>query len=226
MHTSHPQQSRATRVDLAHAVPAEPADPPRLRPGTIRDLPRLVAMHDRCSEETVRRRYHSPVPQLSTRLAHELLRPARGWSVVATCGCDLVGLAVYAADRDGGYDVGLLVEDRWQRQGVGSRLLRALARHARDHGISVLTCTTQLDNPCVLRTIRRAGFGPRLSVVDGLVEARFSVSDEAERRHERANKLPLSETTQRLVPLLHARAELRQIHPVANMIDQAVRAGA
>jgi GNAT superfamily N-acetyltransferase len=232
MHTTHPQDhSQAAGVDdLEHAGPAGPADPDdrpaRLRPGTTYDLPRLVAMHARCSQETIRRRYHTAVPQLSARLAHGLLRPARGWSVVAVSGGDLVGIAAYAANHDGGYDVGLLVEDQWQRQGVGSRLLGVLARHARDHRIPALTCTTQPDNQAVPRTIRRAGFEPRLTAVDGLVEAKFFVTEAAERRRERANKLPLSETTRRLVPLLHARGELRQIHPVANIIDQAIRAGA
>jgi GNAT superfamily N-acetyltransferase len=187
MHTSHPQVIRAAQVDdLGHTDPVDRR--PRLRPGTSHDMSHLVAMHDRCSQETIHRRYHSPVPQLSARLAHGLLRPLRGWSVVAVHGGDLVGVALYAADRNGQYDVGLLVEDRWQRQGVGSRLLRVLARHARGHGVAELICTTQPDNPGVPRTIRRAGFEPHLRLVDGLVEATFPVTDSVERRRERAKQ--------------------------------------
>ena len=209
------QTGRAEHV--RHLDRPDPTDQRlRVRPGTGDDLPRLVAMHARCSDDTVHRRYHSAMPRLAPRLAHGLLQPEQGWSVVAARGPDLLGIAVYAADRDGTYDVGLLVEDRWQRQGVGTRL----------RGIPALTCTTQSDNSSVPRTIRRAGFDPHISVVDGLTRATFSVKGPTPNPGERVNRLPLGDTTRALVTLLHDREELRHIYPVANMIDQAARAGA
>jgi GNAT superfamily N-acetyltransferase len=149
---------------------------PLLRPGAREDLQALTAMHGRCSEETLRRRYHGSMPRLTPRMAAVMLDPADGWSVVAACGRDLlIGIATYAPDREGMYDVGLLVEDRWQRRGMGTQLLRTLARTAYDRGIPALTCATQPDNAYVPRTIRSAGFRPRIRMIDGLAVATFSV---------------------------------------------------
>lgn len=50
-----------------------------------------------------------------------------------------------------------MVEDAWQQQGQGSRLLRALAVEAANRGVETLTCLVQSDDKAVLRTIRRAG---------------------------------------------------------------------
>jgi RimJ/RimL family protein N-acetyltransferase len=195
-----------------------------LRVGSPEDAGMLVAMHARCSAETIQRRYHAPMPYLSPRLAHALLRPQHGRSVVMTCGDDLVGIASFARDHDGEYELGLLVEDRRQRQGFGSRLLHAVTRQAAHQGIATLTCYIQPDNQAILATIRRAGLTPRISRVDGLLRARVSTT--ATRSGARANRLPMGEVTNGLVPLLHARDELRQIYPLASLIDHAVRGGA
>lgn len=148
---------------------------PRLRPGASDDVSSLTAMHGRCLAETLRRRYHGSMPRLTPRLAGALLEPANGWSIVAAVDRDVVGIATYAPDRDGMYDVGLLVEDRWQRQGVGTRLLLSLADAARERGVGALTCASQPDNISVPRTIRHAGFRPRIRMIEGLAVATFSV---------------------------------------------------
>ena len=143
------------------------------------------------------------MPRLTPRVASALLEPADGWSVVAACGQDtVVGVATYAPDRQGLYDVGLLVEDRWQRQGMGARLLRTLARAAYDHGIPALTCATQPDNACLPRTIRSAGFRPRIRMIDGLAVATFSVSEAFDGARDRTRKVHPGTTTRGLVPLL------------------------
>lgn len=143
----------------------------RLRRGRGGDTDAVVAMHGRCSPDTIRRRYHAPMPYLSHRAARSQVAPERGWSVVAVCGEDLVGTATAGRDHDGEYEVGLLVEDRWQRLGLGTRLLNALALQAAEQGTTRLTCIFQPDNAPVLATLRRAGLHARVRQVDGLLHA-------------------------------------------------------
>jgi RimJ/RimL family protein N-acetyltransferase len=159
--------------------PAPTTSPDRyatlLRAGHGDDAAALIAMHARCSTETIQRRYHSPMPHLSPGRARALLSPLRGWSLVMTYGSELVGIATLARDHDGGYEVGLLVEDQWQQQGAGSRLLHALARQAAHQGIARLVCYIQPGNHAMLATIRRAGFNARITTVDGLLAASIPI---------------------------------------------------
>ena len=195
-----------------------------LRPGTTDDVAGLIAMHARCSAETTRRRYHTAIPHLPARLPHALLTPDHGHSLVATHGPDLIGIATFARGHDGEHEVGLQVEDRWQRHGIGTRLLHALARQAAHQHIPRLVCLVQPDNNAVPATIRRAGFHPRLTMTDGLLQATIPLARPTRDAH--TNKTPMPEVTHGLVPLLHQRIELREVSPVATMIDHAVRGGA
>jgi RimJ/RimL family protein N-acetyltransferase len=146
-----------------------------LRQGHGDDAAALIAMHARCSTETIQRRYHTPMPHMSPRRAQALLSPLQGWSLVMTSGPDLIGIATLARDHDGEHEVGLLVDDQWQQQGAGSRLLYALARQAAYQGIARLTCYIQPGNHAMLATIRRAGFNARIATVDGLLAASIPI---------------------------------------------------
>jgi len=172
-----------------------------LRPGAAHDVAGLIAMHARCSVETIRRRHHTAMPHLPVRLARALLTPDHGHSLVATCGPHLIGIATLARGHDGEHDVGLLVEDRWQRQGIGTRLLHTLAQQAAKQHIPRLLCLVQPDNEAVPATIRRAGFHPRLTMTDGLLQATIPLSRPTRGTH--ANKTRIAEVTHDLVPLLH-----------------------
>jgi GNAT superfamily N-acetyltransferase len=80
-------------------------------------------------------------------------------ALVATEGTTVIGHAM-AADRpgpDGGRvcDVGLVVADRWQRQGLGSALFFALQVRAAVRGVSVLSMDVLPENRVVLALISR-----------------------------------------------------------------------
>ncbi|HEX6248238.1 MAG TPA: GNAT family N-acetyltransferase [Nocardioidaceae bacterium] len=206
---------------------------PTLRAGGAADVRAVVAMHARCSAETVRRRYHAPVPHLSSRLARAVLDPPGGASLVLTVGYDVVALGTFAPDpseEDGRTaELGVMVEDRWQRRGLGTRLLRALSVEAAGRGFEMLTCHVQPDNEAVMPTIRRSGLRVRATFADGLTQYRIPVgslggTDAGPRR--RGNRPAMGEVTAGLTSLLHTRRELREIHPAADLIDQAVRGGA
>lgn len=210
------------------------ADQVIVRPGSIADTDALVALHARCSSETLYRRYHAPMSHVTPRMARSLLEPAGGRSLVLSIGDEVVAVGVYSVDpastEPGTVEVGLMVEDSRQRQGHGARLLRALAVDAADRGVETLTCLVQPENDAVLRAIQRAGLRARVSFVDGLTEYRIPVvklagNGEATRRR-RSNRPEMGEVTTPLVALLQGRPELREVYPPAALIDQAVRGGA
>jgi GNAT superfamily N-acetyltransferase len=202
-----------------------------LRAGTLADVPAVVAMHARCSAETVYRRYHAPMPRVTPRLARSLLAPAGGLSLVATVGREVVALGMLAidqGDRLRSIEAGLMVEDRWQRQGLGARLVHELAMAAAHGGHDEMTCLVQHQNDAVLRTVRRAGLRVRVSQDDGVTRYRIPVARLARTAapRRRSNRPAMGEITAPLVGLLHARHELRGVYQTADLIDQAVRGGA
>lgn len=199
-----------------------------MRPGSAGDASALVAMHARCSAETLYSRFHAPVPRISPRLARTLLEPADGCSLVLTVGRQVIAVGTLAVGPEGA-ELGLLVEDRWQRQGHGTRLLHALALEAAARGLDTVMCMVQPENDAVLKTVRRSGLRALVSFADGLTMYRIPVSrlagsrDAARRGRGRP---PVGDVTAPLVALLHERAELREVYPPADFIDQAVRGGA
>jgi GNAT superfamily N-acetyltransferase len=220
---------RLVRPALPSAVPAERTEPVHpgtvaVRRGSVDDVGALIAMHDRCSAETVLRRYHAPVPRMSPRLARALLEPVDGLSLLATSGDQVVAAGVLATGPVGS-EVGLMVEDRWQRQGLGTRLLRGLAEEAARRGLTRLVCLVQPENNAVLSTVRRAGLRAHVSWVDGMTQCEIPVAKLTDPSRRRSSLRTMGQVTTPLVALLHARAELREVYAPADYIDRAVRDG-
>lgn len=216
----------ALLVPVPPAAPVEPVGPGTvaLRPATAMDAKALVAMHARCSADTVHRRYHAPVPHVSPRLAQAVLEPPGGLSLVLTVGDDIVAVGMLSIGPAGA-ELGVMVEDRWQRQGYGTKMLRALAIEAANRGVDTVSCLVQPDNDAVLRTIHRARLRALVSYVDGVTEYRIPVGRLAD-SPRRARGPVKGGATAPLVALLHERQELREVYPPADLIDQAVRGGA
>ncbi len=154
-----------------------------LRAGALEDVRELVRMHGRCSQLSLTRRYLAPMPVLSTSLAGRLLRPPGGFSFVAERGGVLAGIATVApyvdadswARASGPHtparaDVGQLVADHLQRQGIGTSLLLAAAREAGRRGFEELVMAVQPDNSAVLRLVHAAGLRARVGMRDGLTQ--------------------------------------------------------
>lgn len=100
-----------------------------VRPSAARDLVAVAQMHRRCSARSLLDRYHRGgcAPAVAA-LDHAVRRPY-GFVVVAPSG-DVIAFGALEPDRH--HDaccvaVGLLVEDGWQRKGVGSELTSHLA---------------------------------------------------------------------------------------------------
>lgn len=162
----------AGRLAERHEMPDGPrpgSGVPALRTATVDDAEAVVAMHDRCSYETRTRRYHVPMPKLTARTARHLSAPAGGVSIVACVGDAVIGMATAAPWEELGsttMEVAVLVEDGWQGQGLGLRLLRQVVDGARQRGADRIVCMVQPENTAMLRTLERLRMRSRV-VRDG-----------------------------------------------------------
>ncbi|MFE7330696.1 GNAT family N-acetyltransferase [Streptomyces sp. NPDC057565] len=117
------------------------------------DLAAARAMHDRCSEQTLRLRYHGPVRDADRYLDH-LLSPRFGRTLaVQTASGRLVALGHLLWDGDE-TEVALLVEDDWQRRGIGSELLGRLVTLAVEAGCESVYAVTQASNTGMVAAMR------------------------------------------------------------------------
>jgi GNAT superfamily N-acetyltransferase len=120
------------------------------------DLAAARAMHDRCSPATLRGRYHGPVGDADRYLGH-LLSPRHGRTLaVETASGRLVALGHLLWDGDES-EVALLVEDDWQRRGIGAELLRQLVALAGRTGCAAVYAVTQAGNTAMVSAMRALG---------------------------------------------------------------------
>jgi GNAT superfamily N-acetyltransferase len=68
-----------------------------------------------------------------------------------------VGLATLGVGTTGILDLGVLVEDAWQRRGVGTRLAASLLDSARATGVTTVHADVLGDDEFILRALRRIG---------------------------------------------------------------------
>jgi GNAT superfamily N-acetyltransferase len=132
-----------------------------LRKGVPGDADAVSALHQRCSMATLFQRYHTGLRTVPRRWLHRLLMPPRGISLLAVCGREVVGLGQLIPSAEGGTaEVSLLVEDAWQRQGIGTGLLARLAVLAAAEGHHELTAVCLPGEDVIFRTAVRAGLRP------------------------------------------------------------------
>ncbi|MFD4693546.1 GNAT family N-acetyltransferase [Streptomyces sp. NPDC058463] len=117
------------------------------------DLTAARAMHDRCSDRTLGLRYHGPVRDADRYLDH-LLSPRFGRTLaVQTASGRLVALGHLLWDGDE-TEVALMVEDDWQRRGIGSELLGRLVALAVEAGCESVYAVTQAHNTGMVAAMR------------------------------------------------------------------------
>ncbi|MFG2983926.1 GNAT family N-acetyltransferase [Streptomyces sp. NPDC048258] len=124
------------------------------------------AMHDRCSERTLGLRYHGPVADADRYLGH-LLSPRFGRTLAATTASGkLVALGHLLWDGDE-TEVALLIEDDWQRRGIGSELLRRLIAMAVEAGCDSVYAVTQASNTGMVAAMRGLGLPLDYQIEEG-----------------------------------------------------------
>ncbi|MFE0459527.1 GNAT family N-acetyltransferase [Kitasatospora sp. NPDC058965] len=130
------------------------------------DKPAALAMHHRCSTTTLRKRYHGPVADADRYLEH-LLDPRHGQTLaVETEDGRLVALAHLMWDDDSA-ELAVLVEDGWQRRGLGLDLLRRMAALAAEAGVATVYAVTQAGNTALIGAMQRLELPLDYQVEDG-----------------------------------------------------------
>jgi RimJ/RimL family protein N-acetyltransferase len=157
------------------------------RPGLatleVSDGDALTRLFYRLSPESVYRRFFSPLSnpdQLRASMAR--LDHHDREAVAAVEGGEVVGVAQYSRAPGARHaDLAIVVADDWQGQGLGTRLVAALADRAAAEGIDGFTVDIQGDNHRALRLFKRVAPGARLAFSAGVGEGVIPLSREDER---------------------------------------------
>jgi predicted N-acetyltransferase YhbS len=145
----------------------KPFPAPRRRASIVRstrpsDLADLRALLERCSDETVYRRFHGASGRTARleleRVAHPT--PAHQSWVVVVDGV-VRGTATLAWGANGVPEAAFLVEDGWFRQGLGRLLFHAMADAARASSADAVLVAVQGDNERARRFLRAMAPGAR-----------------------------------------------------------------
>jgi GNAT superfamily N-acetyltransferase len=123
---------------------------------TVDDRAAVLAMVARCSRTSLFHRFHGFTDgQAYTRRLFE--RQSVDDTLVAWDGSACVGLGTLGRDEDGTADLGVLVEDAWQRRGVGSQLVASLIDAARADGASRVRANILGEDRFLVDMLRPAG---------------------------------------------------------------------
>ncbi|MFG2232808.1 GNAT family N-acetyltransferase [Streptomyces sp. NPDC048723] len=172
------------------------------------DRPAARAMHDRCSERTLSLRYHGPVHDADRYLGH-LLSPRFGRTLAATTASGkLVALGHLLWDGDE-TEVALLIEDDWQRRGIGSELLRRLIAMAVEAGCDSVYAVTQASNTGMVAAMRGLGLPLDYQIEEGtlVITARLDATPVSSRL---PYELPYEQPRELLQELPHEQAAPRR----------------
>ena len=147
----------------------------QLEPG---DEAAVAKLYTRMSPESLYRRFFSPIGRVE-QFTTAVLRRDRyeRAAVAAVADGEVVGVAQYSRVPGApAADLGIIVADDWQRQGLGTRLVAALAERARAEGISSFAVDVQGDNYGALHLLRRFAPGLRLAFSGGVGEGSFPIA--------------------------------------------------
>jgi acetyltransferase len=130
-----------------------------LRPIRPEDEPALTALYERLSPQTAYQRFFTVMRRLPPDWVHILANVDydRRMAIVALGpGGELIGVARYVYDeRAQEAEIAIVIEDRWQAQGLGTRLLGELVGYAEARGIRRFRAYVLADNLRMFKLIRR-----------------------------------------------------------------------
>jgi GNAT superfamily N-acetyltransferase len=139
-------------------------------------------MWERCSFETRLNRLHSPFPTLPTSYLDTVFSDPDGSRVATGTAGEIVALASLLDSGKGWADLGVLVEDRWQRKGIGARVVRELFIEAEVRGISLVKAEVLATNAALIRPLRRADHELRVALEGNTVEVTLRLGKPLERQ--------------------------------------------
>ena len=140
------------------------------------DSDAVAAMHERCSEQTLYRRYLTAVGQWRDVTLRRLTGGHRGATIVAMSeeGA-IVGLGhVFPESATDGQtaELAVIVEDAYQRRGIGTRLVRHMLELAERLGFDQVVGTVLAQNNEMLRVLEATGLVWSSQVQDGVLTLR------------------------------------------------------
>lgn len=153
-----------------------------VRPMQPDDANLLFAMHQRLSPESIYYRYlQYRRPTLAEIATVCRLAPARGAGFVAitqeqpttNASPIIVGMAYYVREAHAltpTAEPGILVEDRFQNQGIGRRLWQLIQHHAETAGVRRLRVWAHPHNQRLAQLVRGGGLPYQTKASDGLRE--------------------------------------------------------
>jgi GNAT superfamily N-acetyltransferase len=143
----------------------------RVRRAAPADREALARMFERCTPDTRYRRFHGPVKAIPERYLAEALSGSPFHYALVACQepCldasrdrkpDAGGIVALASCRtvdEGAAELGVLIEDAWQRRGLGTRLIRDLAAHASRTGLRALGAQVLAEQAWITGLLRPYG---------------------------------------------------------------------
>ena len=158
-----------------------------IRPIRPEDEPLIIQFHQTLSEESIYLRYFHLI-KLNQRVAHERL--------IRICFNDYdreIALVVDHQDPEththqilgvgrlsklhgiNEAEFGMLVNDHWQGQGIGTELLGRLIQIGRDEGLDRIQATILSDNQAMQHICRKQGFQLHPQIAEGIVQAQIDL---------------------------------------------------
>ncbi|MFE6053036.1 GNAT family N-acetyltransferase [Kitasatospora sp. NPDC056446] len=184
-HPQHPQQGPGGPAPEGPARLSLPDGTELLlRPAGPADKAAALAMHGRCSPAALRLRYHGPVRDADRYLDH-LLDPRHGRTLAVTAPDGRILALGHLMWDDGEAELAVLVEDAWQRHGLGTALLRRLSAAARTAGVGTVYAVTHAGNAGLIAAMRRLSAPLGFRAEDGtlVITATLGAEDPAVRTH-------------------------------------------
>ncbi len=149
-----------------------------LREAGCGDVAGVVELHERCSAATQRARYLGAVPTRARM--HYLLTRATGHAMVATDDRHRVVAMANLLVEGPEAELAVLVEDRWQRGGLGTVLARRMLRVAARRGCQVVHAHGAPDNRAFDGLVRRLGCALRDGTDAGIRTVTLSVGGQGD----------------------------------------------
>lgn len=146
----------------------------------------LIALFKRCSPESIRYRFLSTIKSLPKEMLERLLIVDGARQVALVVIQDesgeerIVAVGRYNVESERPYvaEVAFLVEDAFQKRGIGTLLLDHLAEIARQHNITHFSADVLVDNHVMLSVFRSAGYALTSSASYGVTHLEFPIVDD------------------------------------------------
>jgi RimJ/RimL family protein N-acetyltransferase len=124
----------------------------------LSDLPTIEAMFKRCSVRALHYRFFRPLPSAPQGYLEEVLADGvNHHAFVVRRNGNAIGLAELHLEGPWSGALALIIEDSFQRLGIGTEALQLLVRRARELGLRMLIADVLFENAAVLRALQRVG---------------------------------------------------------------------